>query len=408
MPRDHRTLIILGAGASLDFGAPSTAALTRKLEDRILADAWMVRCGGDRAWTEIRRILGDYLEGGCEAVNFEQIYHCAHELQYVFDPTSGAVNDFRPLLQPFLVRRFEADERALRALCGRIGDFIFEAMIDASASPAAPLEGLARFIANLRRTSVTRIYTTNYDDFPLQAAPDLDVGFPPADGRVAVRFDPRHVLASWDRDCLHHLHGSVHFGFPHPPVADVDIGELCWFDDRNQARRHASYGGSGARRMDGSQIQPSAVITGLDKLSRLQARPFASFYAALARDAVTADVIYVIGSGLGDLHLNTWLNEARRTRPTTPILLVDFWPGGFLEDSAFETGGKLTAIWHSLRMNIGYEPSNGLRFGKGWTVSRDRTCAIWDRGFAGFLAAPEALQAVVEALVNARGSRDTL
>lgn len=81
-------LIILGAGVSLDFGASSTAALTRKLEGRILEDAWMVRCGGDRAWTEIRRILGDYLEGGCEAVNFEH-HRRARTEELCQDPLSG-------------------------------------------------------------------------------------------------------------------------------------------------------------------------------------------------------------------------------------------------------------------------------------------------------------------------------
>lgn len=393
-----RALVVLGAGASLEFGAPSTRKLTQRLEKRLLADDWMMHCGGAKAWTEIREGLGGYLDGGPAEVHFEQIYHCAHELAYAFDPTAGAVNAFRPLLKPFLERRFEADERALRALCGRISDFIFEEMMDARAAPALPLDGLGQFIATLRRSHVTRIYSTNYDDFALQAAPDLDVGFSVEAGGIATRFDPRHVLDAWDRDCLHHLHGSIHFGFPHPPVAEVDIGELCWFGDRDEAHRHASYGGSGAPRMDGSQVQPSAVITGLDKLSRLQARPFTSFYAALARDAVTANVIYVIGSGLGDLHLNTWLNEARRAKPPPPLLLIDFWPGGFLEDTAFETDGKLSAIWHRLRMNIGYRPQNGMRFGKGWTVSRDRSCAIWDRGFAGFLAAPDSLRTVLGAL----------
>lgn len=404
MKSDRRALVIFGAGASLEFGAPSTFGLTKDLEARILADPWMIRSGGDRAWTEIRRVLGDYLNGGSEAVNFEQIYHCGHELQYAFDPTTGAVNDFRPLMRPFLDRRFEADNQALRALCGRIETFIFDKMADVSAAPGLPLAALARFIADLRQTAVTRIYTTNYDDFPLQAAPDLDIGFPPSKGRTTVRFDPRHVLRAGDEDCLHHLHGSVHLGFPHRPLAEVDIGELCWFDDRERARRYASFSGSGARRMDGSQVHPSAVITGLDKLSRLQARPFASFYAALARDALLADVIYVIGAGLGDLHLNTWLHEARRSAPAPPILLVDFWPHGFVEDTAFQTDAKSTAMWHTLRMNIGYEPSNGVSQGDGWTVSKDRSCAIWDRGFAAFLDAPSSLQAVLRTL----GGRDSV
>jgi hypothetical protein len=35
-------------------------------------------------------------------------------------------------------------------------------------------------------------------------------------------------------------------------------------------------------------------------------------------------VIFVIGSGLADLHLNNWLHEARSRRPRTPILFMVF------------------------------------------------------------------------------------
>ena len=41
------------------------------------------------------------------------------------------------------------------------------------------------------------------------------------------------------------------------------------------------------------------------------------------------DVIYVIGSGLNDLHLNNWLHELRSRTPRTPILFVDLWKDGF-------------------------------------------------------------------------------
>jgi hypothetical protein len=34
----------------------------------------------------------------------------------------------------------------------------------------------------------------------------------------------------------------------------------------------------------------------------------------MARDMVRADVIYIIGSGLGDFHLNTWLEFSRKGR----------------------------------------------------------------------------------------------
>lgn len=76
--------------------------------------------------------------------------------------------------------------------------------------------------------------------------------------------------------------------------------------------------------MDGSETIHTALVTGFDKLGRLQERPLSHFYASMMRDVMRADVIFVIGSGLGDLHLNALLHEARSRQPPTPLLFVDF------------------------------------------------------------------------------------
>jgi hypothetical protein len=183
----------------------------------------------------------------------------------------------------------------------------------------------------------------------------------------------------------------VHMGFLHPPAAD--IGELGWFDDRAEARRHAMFHGGDEQRMDGSGFRRTSIITGLDKLSRLQQRPLSHFYSALARDTMLCDVIYVIGSGLADLHLNNWLHEARSRRPRTPILFIDLWKGGFgAEISKLNT--KLIRLFHSLKIEINNQ-SPGYSPAPGWTVSNDRTAAVWDRGFQEFLNAEATLTQVL-------------
>ena len=80
--RKKRALVLAGAGASIDFGAPSTDELTDSIEAKLLSDPLMRECGGDRAWTEIRDTLSEYYDDGrhspacSETVNFEHIYHC--------------------------------------------------------------------------------------------------------------------------------------------------------------------------------------------------------------------------------------------------------------------------------------------------------------------------------------------
>lgn len=195
--------------------------------------------------------------------------------------------------------------------------------------------------------------------------------------------DGRNFWAGADSDCVFHLHGGVHLGFNHDH--DRRLGDLSWYDDREEARVNAGYVGSGERRQDGTEVARSAIITGLDKLSRLQTAPFSYFYCSLRRDALRADVIYVIGYGFGDLHLNSWLREARAQSYRPPIVIVDYWRDGFARSSAFNEGDrKLIDIWHDLRTDVGYQPGRDTHSG-GWTVDAAAGCAIWDRGFGPFL-----------------------
>jgi hypothetical protein len=64
------------------------------------------------------------------------------------------------------------------------------------------------------------------------------------------------------------------------------------------------------------------------------------YYSALARDAMLADVIFVIGSGLGDLHLNAWLGQARLRNPLPPLLVVDWWQDGFIKKGPYVPNRK--------------------------------------------------------------------
>jgi len=373
--------------------APSTPALTDAVERQVLADPWMTKSGGAAAFRQIKSRLANYLRG---PVNFEQIYHCAHELRFSSSPAPGAVDEFKPIMQPFLSDTTGLSASALEALCAKIVMIIFADVSGSSNNNPLGLSPLIRFVETLRSYYVTRIYTTNYDDFPLQAVPDLYTGFASASSGVR-RFDLDGFWHRERRDGIFHLHGSVHMGYRHPP--EGAIGELFWFDNRAEALTHSAFAGSSPRRMDGTSVLRTAIITGLEKLSRVQQRPFAHFYSMMARDAMRADVVFVIGSGLADIHLNTWLGEARARRPRPPLLFVSFWPSSFEEDTHFERDQKTIELFHKLQVHIS-EQHRGTRMGN-WILSQDRTAAIWDKGFQAFLNAPEQLQAVLTTLNGA-------
>jgi hypothetical protein len=90
-----RAVVVFGAGASVEYGAPSTGSLTHAIDGSVIADAGMKLVKADDAFKTIKAGLETYLENP-RIVHFEHIYHCAHELISTLAPTAGAADEFRP------------------------------------------------------------------------------------------------------------------------------------------------------------------------------------------------------------------------------------------------------------------------------------------------------------------------
>jgi hypothetical protein len=236
-----RSVILLGAGASVEFGVPSTPKFSDIIEKKVLNDAWVQSQGGDAAYRTIKRRLKHYLKDP-GVVHFEQIYHCAHELLYLQKPTTGAADEFRPVLVPFLKDTSGTTRSGLQALVGKIIEVIYAEVVRCCAVPACSLQPFEAFLKTHAETHTTRVYTTNYDDFALQRS-----------GAKETRFDDEGFWRRWDDPALFYLHGSVHMSYSHKP-GQGRFADLVWFEDPHEAEKSASFSGSGLRRMDGSEV----------------------------------------------------------------------------------------------------------------------------------------------------------
>ncbi len=167
-----RAVVLFGAGASIEYGAPSTSKLTATVQQQVEADDWLKNIGGDKIYAKIKAGLEGYLRHP-GLISFEHIYHCVHELIYVSEPPDWTLDEFRPLLYPFLGRKIDAGENILLSLARKIVQVILVEVSMCCENSKFKLDPLAKFIGQLRHDHVTRIYTTNYDDFPLQAMPNL-------------------------------------------------------------------------------------------------------------------------------------------------------------------------------------------------------------------------------------------
>jgi hypothetical protein len=85
------------------------------------------------------------------------------------------------------------------------------------------------------------------------------------------------------------------------------------------------------------------------------------------------------------------------------MIFVDWWPNSFLEntldDTDFKAHRKNIEMLHTLRMLVGSSYYPGARYGTGWTLAKDHSCAVWDKGFLSFLNAPGELDHILLQLI---------
>ena len=394
--KKQRALVIVGAGASVEYGIPATEKFNGLIDAGIAGDTYCSSVGGHDAYLDVKKTLESYYGNPSEA-HFERIYHVMHEL-YAFEKTPGAVPKYSAVMQPFLKQKKEYSSKALKVACQSMLKIIYKEVSSACEKPIVSLQSLESFFSSLEKKFIPRVYTTNYDDFISQATQDqYFTGFDlPSDNHQI--FNSKSYWSNWNKPGLFHLHGSVHFGFPAPQTHI----ELAWYNSRTEAIKNSEFNGSIISTMDGTGVERSAIITGLNKLDRLQQTPFATYYSGLSRDVIEADIVIILGSGLADLHLNTWFREIRKhSSHQTPLLYVGYWGGNaedFCSSIRFEQDELQIALFHDLGFDLNI-PEAQFRAIDGWTIDANNTGAVWADGFQSFLSKGDGLNQIIDRLM---------
>lgn len=375
-----RALIVFGAGASVEYGIPVTSEFTQIITDKINLEPKYKEQGIADVYNYVKDTLVDFYKEEHQA-HFERIYHVLHEL-YAHYHQEGAAAKFSPVMAPFLAKTRDLDKIKILAAAKAIIEIIYHEVSAVCERNTCSLEPLKQFFAQVEDRYIPRIYTTNYDNFVGQATEGkYFTGFNRKLNDLNL-FNAESFFQQWNTPCLYHLHGSIHFGFPAPYTKAIRMGELAWFEDTAEALRHAFITASGVPKMDGTVIERTSIITGLEKLGRLQQNPYAFYYSEFSRDAMAADVIFVMGSGLADLHLNKWIKEVRIAKPKTPIVFVGFWKD--LEDDFSSPSELEISLLHDLRIEHFERTSDKIEWNE-WTLFKKNNAAIWKKGFHAFL-----------------------
>jgi hypothetical protein len=305
----RRLTILLGAGASIFAGAPSTTRLTEII-------------GGRRISGAILRTLqsGD----GTRDANYEDAFHVLEQLESLKSPVPDRASvSLRPFLQPFdeidgIAMHRESVRRERFEVMETIADAFRGVTYDTSWRTLADVFGVCLAGFNLD------IFTLNYDllaDVTVEGLSRITGkkwyhGFGSRIRGIDAAFDPGEY-ASWNPEwgpkylTLQHLHGSLRYVYADGrPVAharrvvleegaNVNYIRENWTSAKNLALK------SPAETFVG--IAP--IISGLHKLEKLNVQPYANYYAAFARAISDSPRLLIIGYGKGDEHINYWIQE---------------------------------------------------------------------------------------------------
>jgi hypothetical protein len=323
-------LVLLGAGASVDAGIPSSADMVRRIEAAL-----------EKEWSEYKDLYNYvrsaifYAEGirgrytNDVPYNIERLVNSLDELDRREDhPLYPFVGAWNPRLLQVAGSKFEHVQPFRHQLLEKLRRDWLEIR---NYEQASYFEGLIRFQKELNYP--LRVFTLNYDLCVEKVYQKCYQEFPERGFDKQTRLWSHELLedaSPADKALsLYKLHGSIDW------VKDNDSGRLTFSDSTTNI-----------------PVDDGQIIFGL--IYKLQyVDPFLFLMYKLRQLSLEAKLILVIGYGFADVHINGILRQALRGSPEKRLLAVT-WTGG--AESAEE---KQDAFQTFVKKQLGLEHTDG-------------------------------------------------
>jgi hypothetical protein len=347
-----RTVVILGAGASIPFYSPplTTERLTEAIKDK---DLWsdlirrysQISDGVDEICASAIYDLLNCLQPFSTDLNFEDIVEVADKV------SSYGFGIIVPKIDHVLIKVLKGSLPAYPIHSWAKVPFLFRQLIAEQVENyqnncRVPeykqlIDRFAGFLQSLVSTEDISVISLNYDD----VLPDALAakGLPLEDGFRTGRFSARDFLQG--ESVVSFLHGHARF-----VMDDSGVRRVTNTDAANKERLQNLRGVTGAATrylMDGpnSYYFNTFIVTARDKDSSFNVNPFAAYYQRLALDLLTARRIIVAGFSFRDPDIGRLLVNFRSLRDGNEIVVVDFDPNPIDMVSAFT---NTTSLIHQL------------------------------------------------------------
>jgi hypothetical protein len=225
-------LLVVGAGASVDFGMPSVA----EIGNIINAEAQQYYSLAERPQTNLYKHIEERVKRHWRQhvpahlrrdPQFEDVLYTIFGLASAYPlgaytSALGAVIRVKKLpdifdrIQRRAVDGFQLSSLGSTAVDGLLSE-IRERCRNSERDKIDEFARLRSFMMALQTTFDIAVATLNYDNIVYRSLPGIETGFNPTTGR----FQEERIFDRSAWPCVLHLHGSVHFNMPAPSTHDM-------------------------------------------------------------------------------------------------------------------------------------------------------------------------------------------
>lgn len=186
----------------------------------------------------------------------------------------------------------------------------------------------AQYFKEKSKDSYLRIYSLNYDRviqaiFQKSCIPFFQ-GFNsenivPSVGEMHQSVDSKRILTSLNENCIFHLHGIFCWRIDNTNPNGLDGYQIVNSYYNNPLENQ------GFKYTFSEKNKPlflTPIITGYSKVQRTNLTPFKQMASAFDIDCHTADEIIIVGYSFGDLHINDTIRQARKNNANVKIIII--------------------------------------------------------------------------------------
>lgn len=339
---NSRSTILLGAGAVIDIGAPTTNDITQEIikQNKYINYLDKNFDGTFSPFTAVSKVYSRLKEKYPKEPNFEQVFHVLEMLEsYNRVWSYDCVNSrMYPPLAPFVVPETNiishSEWKGLSSLLSQCQIDIMKMINKYDEMYNVKKNSDYLWYRDFwNKINGFDLFNLNYDTTIEQSVRNYNDGFVDSGDKQFQRFDPKELFVDDGKNKICHLHGCILFNHQRYKDINHDVYEYQyndmykWNDYDNVEKMLQSSFGTNPSNQSGETLHVGSIITGLRKTDKVTFAPYNYYHHYLNTAILNNKSLLIVGYSFGDLYVNDLIERMNLLYGKDKrIVVVTYWP----------------------------------------------------------------------------------